>query len=200
MKTALLIIIPLFAVAMSCRSKPNAPAKPVPTILEGKKIDVSSIIHKKRGADLVEALYEELTAKSAELQELEEQIKSLQERQINAADSFKRFDERNRSYYDAAEKKLDAFQDSLLKKKIKTLIGESRHDYAKLTHHFTSLDSLVRRKNSTIADLHLILKITKTLPLIEQYQEEQLPTSGQMEEFNRHLDSLMHRLDSLGKS
>lgn len=199
MKTIPIIFIALIAITGACKDKKQETAKPVPTILEGKRIDVSSIIHKKRGADLVEALYEELTTKSEELQELDKQIKALQDLQKNAVDSFKKFDERNKSYYDAAHKKLEGFHDSLVRKKIRHLIAESQADYAKTTQSLTELDNLIRKKNNTINDLYLILKISRTLPLIKEYQQDNLPGTGSMEGLSHHLDSLLQQLDTLSK-
>lgn len=200
MKTLFLLCCALLFLCYACREKPPVNTKPVPSILEGKKIDVRSILSKKReGGDPVEALYEELTAKSEELQELEKQIKALQSEQNTAIDSFKRFEEKNKGYYDAAVRKLDAMKDSVVRKKIRTLIAESQLDFGKTAGVHIVLDSLIKKKTNTIHDLHIILKITKTLPLIREYQLEHLPTPASMEAFSLQLDSLKLRLDSLSR-
>ena len=200
MKTCVTIIIPFLFLCIACKEKKPVNTKPVPSILEGKKVDVKSILSKKReGTDPVEALYEELISKSEELQQLERDIKALEEQQRNAVDSFKRFEEKNKGYYNAAAKKLDLMKDSVVRKKIRALIATSEADFAKTVGTHATLDSLLKKKTNTIHDLHLILKITKTLPLIREYQLEHLPTAQSMEDFNKQLDSLHYRLDTISK-
>ena len=61
------IIAILCIIGISCR-QPAVKKEPTKTVLEGKKVDVSSI-YKKRSGDLVEALYDELVSGSTELTE-----------------------------------------------------------------------------------------------------------------------------------
>lgn len=197
MKTYLLIwLLPVFVI-LSCREKKPPPTKPVPTVLEGKSIDVASLLKKGRSTDLVDALYEELMAKSDTLQQLDAAIRQLSEQQKQASDSFRIFDQKNKVYYQAADNKLPAIRDSLLRKKLMQILRESRQRYNKRTAPYIVLDSLIAYRSATISDLYLLLKVMKTLPVIEQYQQDHLPGSAPAEVFHTHLDSLWRRLDSL---
>lgn len=197
MKTWFIILLSVILIGESCSNKKNNTQKPVPTILEGKHIDVSSI-YKKRGGELIDALYDELVSKSEQLQQVEESIRSLQEQQKAAVDSFQRFAEKNKNYYESANKKLNTFSDSLLKKKMQAMIAASQQAYQKNIADHLVLDSLIKKKNTTIKDLHQVLKISATLPLIELYQQQTKPGTVSMQDFNLYLDSLTLRIDSIG--
>ena len=81
LKKLFAILVPGILLVAACNSKGE---KKPPAILEGKKVDVSSLL-KQRGRDAVDLLYDELVNNSEELQQLEKQFKTLQQ---NSADSM----------------------------------------------------------------------------------------------------------------
>lgn len=195
MKKNWLIIALLCTMGISCRQRP-VKREPVKTVLEGKKVDVSSI-YKKRSGDLVEALYDELVSGSEELTSLELQIKALQKEAPASLKDYKTFHEKNNAYYQFANKKINAITDSLLRKKMQRLIHHSRRQYNDSTGRLSTLDSLISKRTNTIHDLHIILKLVKTLPLIEGFQKSNLPPAAPVEGALYNLDSLIQRMDSL---
>ena len=50
-----------------------------------------------------------------------------------------------------------------------------------------------------ISDLHIALKIFKTLPLIEQYQKNELPKTKPLEGYKESQKTVLNTLDSLTK-
>ncbi|WEK38129.1 MAG: hypothetical protein P0Y53_11535 [Candidatus Pseudobacter hemicellulosilyticus] len=184
---------------LACREKkPPPPAKlATPTILQGKSIDVASMLKRGKGVDLVEALYEELLAKSDSLQQLDQEIRQLKEQQAQVTDSFRLFDQKNKLYYQSANNKLPAIRDSLLRKKVMELLRDSRQRYDQKTSPFMALDSLLTQRNAAVADLYILLKIYQTLPLIEQYQQDHQPGTEPAENYRSKLDSLWRELDTM---
>lgn len=195
MKKTWPIIVILCIGGICCRQR-AVKREPTKTVLEGKKVDVSSI-YKRRSGDLVEALYDELVSGSAELTELELQIKALQKETPDSLKDYKAFHEKSNTYYDLANKKIGAITDSLLRKKMQRLINHSRKQYNDSTAGLKELDSLIGKRNNTLNDLHIILKLVKTLPLIEDYQRNNLPPTAPAEGALFNLDSMIHRVDSL---
>jgi hypothetical protein len=186
------IVILIGIIAWSCRQKP---VKREPTILEGKKVDVSSI-YKKRSGDLVEALYDELVNGSAELTQLELAIKELKKQSPDSLKAYKTFHQHNNAFYDLAGKKATGITDSVLRKKMLQLIKQSRQQYTDSIARLKELDSLITKRTSTLNDLHNILKLVKTLPLIEEFQKNRpsaLPAEGAL----KNLDTLIYRIDSI---
>jgi hypothetical protein len=189
------IIILICIISWSCRQKP---VKREPTVLPGKKVDVRSI-YKKRSGDLVEALYDELVSGSAELTQLELAIKDLKKQTPDSLKGYKTFNQHNNVFYDLAGKKVNTMTDSVLRKKMLLLINHSREQYTDSVARLKELDSLINRRTNTINDLHTILKLVKTLPLIEDFQKTNRPPARPAEGALQNLDTLIHRLDSLVK-
>ena len=125
-------------------------------------------IFSKRGdADLVESLYKELADKTPELKDLEDKIENITKSKADSAESFDRYNEKNEAYYNSAKRHIEQIKDSLVRDKIKVLISNSLIKYnAKILRH-TDLLKSIDTKTATLDDLHLILKIIRTLPLIE---------------------------------
>jgi hypothetical protein len=194
MTRTLTIFIVLALLTGAC--KPRQKKDPAPTILEGKKVDVSDI-YKKRGGDLVEALYNELVQQSDELKALEDQIRDLQKNWPDSIDSFKKFSDKSNAYYEAAGRKTAFITDSLLRRRMIALIHTSQRNYSDSIIHFTMLDSLLKKRAASLNDLHQVLKLTKTLPLIEEFQKKHKPDTAAAQHATRDLDALIQKLDSL---
>jgi hypothetical protein len=170
-----------------------------PAILEGKKIDVSSI-YKKRGADLVEALYEELLAQSEELKKLDTEIKSLLVSVPDSMEAFTTYHEKSVQYYDLAEKKANGIGDSTLRKTLLDYIGRSRQSYRDSLSIHTRIDSLVQKRIAAINDLHQSLKLMSTLPLIEEFQQSNRPDTFNATALIQRMGELVSKLDSVTAS
>lgn len=193
-----LVILVIGLGIISCRQK-RIKVEPTKTVLEGKKVDVSSI-YKKRTSDIVEALYVELVSGSAELTELEEQIKELKRQAPDSLRDFRSFNDKNNIYYGLANKKIAGISDSILRKKMQRMIDKSRQLYADSTASLKELETLINKRIATINDLHTILKLVKTLPLIEDFQRNTQPPDRPADNALYALDSLVNRIDTLIKA
>jgi hypothetical protein len=186
------ITIPVFFIFFSCSTR----KKQTPAILEGKKIDVSSI-YKKRSADLVEALYEELVSHSNDLKKLEQEIKAMKAALPDSLEAFKTYHEKSSQYYELAEKKASSITDSVLRQSVLELIVRSRRHYSDSIAPLKSIDSLIQKRAVAIDNLHQALKLASTLPVIEEFQLSSRPDTFAATELTQKLDALIARLDSL---
>lgn len=185
----------------SCAEKPKPAAEPasnIPVILEGKRVDVSSL-YKRNKENLIESLYQEIISKSEELKALDVEIKSLNQQQQQALDSFRLFNDKSQSYYESAKLNVNNIKDSIFRKRVMALVNESLKEYNNKIAPHQQLDSLMTRKTATINDLYILLKVVTTLPAMHNFQQERLPGTTVAESFNRQLDSLQARLDSLSQ-
>ena len=82
-------------------------------------------------------------------------------------------------------------------KKIRGLINKSRYNYLDTVDNWNALDSMVTRRTTTLNDLHTLLKLIKTLPLIEEFQKNHAPPATPALGIIREYDSIITRLDSL---
>lgn len=187
--------IPVIILFILCSC--SARKRETPAILEGKKIDVSSI-YKKKGADLVEALYEELLEHSNELKKLEAEIREMEASVPDSMEAFNTYHEKSVQYYELAEKKANGITDSVLRQSLLDYIKRSRHHYRdSIIAVHTGIDSLVQKRAAAIDNLHQALKLLSTLPVIEEFQQSNRPDTFNAAGLTRRMDALIAKLDSM---
>lgn len=199
MKSLLLILIIAFTF-LSCNQTPrNEEVTPeTPKALQENSSKEYSLLS-KRGSneDLVESLYSELVDKTPELKDLEKRIGYLNEARVDSVQDFNNFNQKNNSYYSAAEQRVSHITDSLLRDKMRSIITNSQSKYnAQIAKH-NSLIEILNSKAIKLQDLHIILKLVKTLTLIEKYQKENIPNTKSIEKVINEFDKTMQKVDSL---
>lgn len=154
----------------------------------------------KRGYDdLIEGLYSELADKTPALKALETAVDKLAVSKSDSLELFTNYHGKNQRYYRSAEEHLGQMKDTVLKEKMKRLIEASLTKYDQSVSKHTTIINAIDKKNITLNDLHLILKITKTLPVIENYQSRNLPSTRPIEGYSTQLDKTIFYADSLTK-
>ena len=178
------------------RSKENHKQE-TPKALDDKSSN--EIFSKRVHDDLIESLYNELADKSPELKDLENKIERITKSKSDSTESFDKYNAKNQEYFTSANRHIDQIKDSILRDKIKTLISNSLIKYnSKILRHINLLNSIDTR-TATLNDLHTILKIIKTLPLIEKYQTDNIPTTKSLDGYSRQLDETIKYADTLTK-
>ncbi len=146
---------------------------------------------------MVESLYSELVDKTPELKNLESEITAVRESQKDSTESFETYNGKNQSYYTSANNHAAQIQDSVLREKMKSIISSSSTKYkTRIAAHSNLLDN-INKKNIALNDLHYMLKLVRTLPLIEKYQIDRKPSTKPLEGFERQLDKTLKHGASL---
>jgi len=193
----LLVILALSGIVLfSCKDKKKKEKEP--NVLENKSIDVS-VLSKRSGKDLLENLYDELEERSEELQQLEAEMEQLQKMTGDSISLFNRYDNKSQVFYDAAIKHAATIQDSLLRKRMQNMIDSSMMSYKRLIASDTLLTQQIFKSQASLKDLYTILKIAKTLPIMEQYQKDYLPADSMWQSLLRRYDALLTKTDSLAR-
>lgn len=157
-------------------------------------------IFSKRGYDdLVENLYAELAEKDSALKQLEKEIDNLKQPSVDSTSLFNDYDSKNNNFYAAAETPAGQLKDSILKTKIQALIANSRQRFKTSDARHKALLQFIQGQSISLADLHTVLKITRTLPVIEKYQVNSLPPTSPMENLIRLQKDVIQLTDSLSK-
>jgi hypothetical protein len=198
MKTLKIIASFIFLTLASCDNlrTEDKPKQETPKALQDKSSSLD-IVSKRSYDDLVESLYKELADKTPELKQLEKKIDDLRKSQDDSSDLFDNYDGKNQSYFNSANRHVEQIKDSLLRDKMKNLITLSLTKYdASISRHNNILNS-IETKNLTLNDLHTVLKIIRTLPIIEKYQRDNLPTIKSLEGFSKQLDEAIKYADTL---
>jgi len=194
MKKQILISIFVLLTFVSCdnsRIKEIKEQKPeTPAALQEDRS--SGIISKRGYDDILESLYKELANKTPELNELETKMKSLSGSKNDSTELYDRYNRKNKSYYNSANSHLTQINDSVLRKRLRSMISASlKHYNSKIYRHSEILKS-IDKKTMTLDDLHEVLMITTTLPFIENYQNDNLPATKSIDGYSKQLDKVLN--------
>ena len=194
MKKQILISTLVLLTFLSCNNSGNKETQEqkqeTPAVLQDK--GSSGIITKRGYEDLLESLYKELANKTPELNELETKMKSLSGSKNDSTDLYDRYNRKNQSYYNSANSHLTQINDSVLRKRLRLLISASlKHYNSKISRHSEILKS-IDKNTTTLNDLHEVLMITTTLPLIENYQNNNLPVTKSIDGYSKQLNNVLN--------
>jgi hypothetical protein len=192
------VLIVLAITSCNNSSKQDDAKQKIPKALEDKSIS-SEVLSSRSYDDLVESLYNELLNKNQGLKKLEDEIQSLNESKNDSTKSFNNFNLKNQGYYGAANRHIDQLNDSTLKEKMKMLISSSLTKYNSVIVRHNEFLKIIDSKNITLSDLHTLLKITKTLQVIETYQNNNLPSTKSLKSYIKKQDEAIKLADTLLK-
>lgn len=196
MKTHLFLLLLSFSVLCSCsNNKPEQKAE-TPVALKNNSSD---FISKRYDGDLVETIYAELAEKTPELGALEKKINSLNEKKSDSIKYFTDYDTKNQSYYQAASAKIKLVKDSVLRAKINLMIEQSLSRYNKSIALERELLNQIEKKSIALNDMHLALKVTRSLKVIENFQRSNKPSKKPINGIIKELDSTIKLVDTLAK-
>lgn len=185
-------IFPLLFVVLlaSCGEKPKSAVQAETPKALSEKEGVLEYGSKRGSYNLVENLYQELLQKDVDLKRLEEKVNVLHLIEEDSLKNFNNFDQKNEAYFGAAKLQVDGITDTILKAQMNKLVAQNLADYKAIVAKHKALLDTINAKNLNISDLHRLLKIVKTLPLIKNYQEQNLPNTSSLEGFVRQQDQV----------
>jgi hypothetical protein len=192
----LLSISIVLIVVLSCNRHKQQPQNSIPKALEERKTSYS-LISKRGNDDLVESLYRGLADETPALKKLEEDIDAINNSKEDSLEQFQKFNSKNNSYYNSAQNHTGFIQDSLLRERIKNLVQSGLSNYNSLTAAHNNILKSITSKETSLNDLHVALKIIKTLPVINKYQKENLPNTKALEGYSQQQTKTINELQKL---
>jgi tetrahydromethanopterin S-methyltransferase subunit B len=199
MKPILSSSLLIFILLTACTNNTTQqnPPPDIPKALEEK--GSYSLITKRGSNSVLEDLYNELVEKTPELKKLENQIDNLNSSRNDSTELFNSYKSKNTMYYTEASQTVGLIKDSSIKEKIRELITSSNTIYdTKISEH-TILLTAIDTKLSTLKDLHTYLKVKRTLPIMEKYQSDNLPSTKPIGAFGKQVDATLKLIDTLVK-
>jgi hypothetical protein len=149
--------------------------------------------------NLVERLYDDVVNKTPALKQLEAEINALEEGKSDSTKDFDDFNNKNSDYYaDGALYAADV-TDSVLKEYIKKMLTESQARYKGKAENLTNLEGSINSKSETLNDLHILLKLSKTIHIMENYQNTNMPLPRPLENIADSYNIAIKKTDSLAK-
>jgi hypothetical protein len=196
-----IIISTIFIVILTCCDHPTVretEKKDTPKALEDKSSSLE-MVSKRGDGDIVATLYAGLVDKTPELKQLEDRIADISESEADSTKSFDNFDSKNLSYYNTVDRYIEQIRDSLLRDKVKALVASSLASYNLSISPNKDLLKSIEAKKLALGDLHTILKITRTLPVIEKFQKENLPSPAPLKGYLKQLNGTIQYADSISE-
>lgn len=192
----ILISLTIFVFSGCGHKKNKQDAKQeTPEALQESKLDIIS--YSRSGNDLAEKLYRELAGKSPELQKLGADLDAYNDKLDNVNELFNRYNSKSNIYYSSAVNMANSISDSLLSKKMNALILTSKDKYDKKTSDLNALLKLISQNNANLQDIHTVLKIVLTLPEIEKYQNDKLPSNNEFKELTKEQEKIIEEIKKL---
>jgi len=200
MKKLITILTFIFLTALfSCvgghKDSNNFKKQETPKALQDNNLEIKS--YSRSGSDLTEELYQELVDKTPALKKLEDELDAFSRKPNELDEKYNKFDNKSSSYYLSANNKASAITDSLLRKKMVTLIAGSQNLYSKKTAEHNSLLKQISQNGATLNDHHSVLKIVLTLPIIEKFQNDNLPDKKEFIDLIKRQQELIEQIISL---
>lgn len=155
------------------------------------------LVSKSSYGDMVEDLYSELADKSPELKNIEIKIIGLNESRDDSTETFDKYNNKSEAYYNSLNTHIEQIKDSALKERMKFLITNSLANYNNNISSYSKLLAEINSGSAILSDLHTILKITRTLPLITKYQAGNKPSISSLEGYNKEIDNTIKLTESL---
>lgn len=173
---------------ISCNNRRLAPkvtpaqdtAAVIPQALEKDEKSSSFLKRSYSRENLVDKMYAEMVDEKADLQKLEKQIDLLD--QNDSLEALHKYEDKMDHYYSSARMIAQNITDSSIRRKAHALIEASAEQYKHQITPLDSLDNTIQQNKKTISNLHEYLKIASTLPLLEKYQKNNVPSQKPMKE------------------
>jgi hypothetical protein len=102
-------------------------------------------------------------------------------------------------YYQSAGYKAKNIGDSLLAQEMRKMIETSENAYAIKTQSLKVLMERIEKNKTSIIDYSNMLKLVKTLPLIEKYQQDNLPGEKNYRQLIKEQEELLREIKALTK-
>jgi hypothetical protein len=195
-KFLLLLSICIFIFSCNQSRRQETPKNETPKALQQKSPLTEIKMSRTNSEDLLESLYQEEVENTPGLKSLENLISALPKEHSDSTKSFSSFDEKNKAFYFSANSHMQQIKDSALRKEMKEMIQTSVSAYQDQTAKQNGLINLIEAKASSLEDLHQVLKITWTLPLIKEYQLHQIPAHGPLENILQQYEEAIQATDS----
>lgn len=194
MHIKLTILIALFLSSCSGRQQHEQVPNPEEA-MESKTI--LSEGYDRRSKNYLEKLYNEIIRTDTSLQNLENWLEEIVKSQGDSLQTFNNYQTKNNEYYRSAANYASDIKDSILKQHVKKMIADSDTFFKQQIKTHADLSTQIQRQNIYLSDLHFALMIYATLPLIQQYQQTNIPDISPMKSYLAEQKSISQKIEKV---
>ncbi len=124
----------------------------------------------RTNAGMVNDIYNQLVLSDKNLAKLDTQIKNLNTKTEEVISVYENVLSNSDNYYKDALQKTESFQDSIMRKKVDSLMNQSAKKYDDKNANVKNFIAAAKKNIAVINDNYTTFKIYKTLSEIEKYQ------------------------------
>lgn len=164
-------------------------------------ITLTSGIDKSRGGykDLVEEFYDQAVKQNRTLETIEDDIENFYKKREDAIEKYNSFTSYNNRYYADAKAKAATITDATTKQRAVDHINKSETAYRAKMANWQNSIVILNNNERELSDLHTLLKVMIATPVIEKYQQNNLPDNSKLNEANADLLKVIEKIKAITK-
>jgi len=177
------VVIISFLFISSCRQEDKLTAT---KIVETASKNTSSDFPIKRlrnTQDIVDGMYSEILEKNKQLKDLDKKIAEIHDDSKIMNDLYNEMINNSKDYYLEAYRKISNLHDPVAKKEVLKIMAASSEKFENKISKLKKLKDQMRFNNHKIYAYYNVLKVRKTLPEIEKYQNAHPLKTDSLEKF-----------------
>jgi hypothetical protein len=191
-----LTVVIVLAACDAGESKPRQAAQ-APVKL-GQESSFGDVL-KSSKQDVVNQLYQNIADTTPQLKALEQEIAGCKRAKTDTLKALDDYESVNGAYYLDAGNIAEGIKDSLLRKQMQRVLAESKGAYNTSTSTLRNLAKQVEARDTAFNDFFIILKLSKTLAAMEQYQDKGRPAAGPLNNLLKLYGSSIQKVQNLAK-
>ncbi len=153
------------------------------TLQDGRLSQTRLSLGKSRKGSILNDLYFEIIENDEKLVELDSSIRTYLQVDDTLFAKFERYDFKSSHYYNEVMHKRGKMQDTLLSARLDSILASSMKRYGVLTQKTDTLMYQVNKLSDDISDRYHFLKVMITLPVMEKFQRDHLPSNKSIEKY-----------------
>ena len=179
-------LIPICLLILSCSEQrqeqiSNVNNTPETLTEESEEISISRLSKSYR-KDIVGRLYDEALDKDPRLRELDNQINFLQNDSLSdKTETYVKYERTNSEYWNTAKSYASRINDSITRLSTIELLEKLTSDYEKSIQPHENKMGVINRSQIQLSDQVILMKLFVTLPMIKNYQRNELPDIKELE-------------------
>lgn len=149
--------------------------------------------------NLVDELYSQAVKQDNNLESIEDDIQKFYKKRDEALEKYNSFISYNGRYYSDAREKAMMISGTAAKQRANDIISASEAKYNALVAGWRATITDLNNNEKELRDLHALLKIVITEPMINKYQISSLPDNAKAKEANSDLLKVIERIKAITK-
>lgn len=182
------ILICLYFFSASCFYNQSTPDETVPDAFRNKSAIDLDLTYERKTTNIIDKLFKEYLETNPVLKNYIQKFDDLNFKYLKDIHSYNYFNENNVLYYSTAHELANSFTDSVFAQVLINELEKSEAKYLQLTQNHFNILTQINSEKLSINDLISAIKILRTIEIIENYQNNNLPALDTIQkDYNEYL-------------